>query len=67
MIYDAIKGDGFVAQVTLNVNVDESDKHQFCIICSEAGLNASDAINLFVKAVIRERRMPFEIADGMVS
>jgi DNA-damage-inducible protein J len=50
-----------VAQATLSVSVDESDKQQFELLCSDAGMNASDAINLFVKAVIRERRIPFEI------
>ena len=28
------------------------------------GLNTSTAINLFVKAVLRERRIPFDITQG---
>ncbi|MDE7046596.1 MAG: type II toxin-antitoxin system RelB/DinJ family antitoxin, partial [Lachnospiraceae bacterium] len=31
--------------------------------CSNVGLNTSTAINLFVKAVLRENRIPFEIAQ----
>lgn len=51
-----------MAQTTLSVRIDESVKKQFDLFCSDVGMNASVAINLFVKAVIRERRIPFEIA-----
>ena len=46
---------------TISVRVDESDKIDFDAFCASVGLNASTAINLFVKAVLRERRIPFEI------
>ncbi len=50
-----------MAQTTLNVRIDESVKQQFDAFCSDVGMNASVAVNLFVKAVLRERRIPFEI------
>lgn len=34
------------------------------VFCSNVGLNTSTAINLFVKAVLRENRIPFEIAQS---
>ena len=46
---------------TLTARVEDTDKAIFDDFCSSVGLSASGAINLFVKAVIRERRIPFEI------
>lgn len=42
--------------------MDEEIKRQFDAFCAEVGMNASVAVNLFAKAVLRERRIPFEIA-----
>lgn len=50
-----------MALSTLTARVDEADKISFDAFCSSVGLNTSVAINLFVKAVLRERRIPFEI------
>ena len=58
------KGEIFMAQATLTARVDEQDKARFDHFCSSVGLNTSTAINLFVKAVLRENRIPFEIAQA---
>ena len=50
-----------MALATLTSRVEESDKVAFDDFCSSVGLTASAAINLFVKAVVRERKIPFEI------
>ena len=47
---------------TITARVDERDKVSFDTFCSSVGLNTSTAINLFVKAVLRENRIPFEIS-----
>lgn len=52
-----------MAQATITVRVDEHDKAEFDTFCSNVGLNTSTAINLFVKAVLRENRIPFEITQ----
>lgn len=52
-----------MAQATISARIDENDKMAFDDFCSDVGLNTSAAINLFVKAVLRERRIPFEIAQ----
>lgn len=52
-----------MAQAILTARVDEKDKMRFDTFCSNVGLNTSTAINLFVKAVLRENRIPFEIAQ----
>lgn len=46
---------------TITARVDASDKAAFDAFCAEIGLNTSSAINLFVKAVLRENRIPFEL------
>ncbi|GHU81022.1 hypothetical protein FACS1894191_7460 [Clostridia bacterium] len=51
-----------MAQTTLSIRMDENVKKQFDAFCADVGMNTSVAINLFAKAVLRERRIPFEIA-----
>lgn len=53
-----------MALATLTARVDEKDKSRFDAFCSNVGLNTSTAINLFVKAVLRENRIPFEITQA---
>ena len=53
-----------MAQATITARVDARDKASFDEFCTNVGLNTSTAINLFVKAVLRENRIPFEIAQS---
>lgn len=50
-----------MAQATFSVRMDETLKKQFDTLCSDFGMTASTAINVFARAVVRERRIPFEI------
>ena len=50
-----------MSQVTLSVKIDEKVKKDFSILCDELGLNMTTAINIFMKTVIREQKIPFEI------
>ena len=50
-----------MALSTLTAHIDEKDKLSFDAFCSSVGLTSSAAINIYVKAVLRERRIPFEI------
>ena len=52
---------GVASRFAGDARVDETDKIKFDAFCTSVGLNTSTAINLFVKAVLRERRIPFEI------
>ena len=57
-----------MAQATLSIRVDSEDKKKFENFCSETGMNVSVAVNMFMKKVIREQRIPFEItADPFYS
>ena len=50
-----------MALATLTSRVEENDKALFISFCDSVGLTSSAAINMFVKAVNREHRIPFEI------
>lgn len=52
-----------MAQSTLTARIDSNDKAKFDAFCSNVGMSSSTAINMFVKAVLRENRIPFEIAQ----
>lgn len=47
--------------LTLNVRVDANDKKSFEQFCNSVGMNVSTAVNMFIKAVLREQKIPFEI------
>lgn len=50
-----------MAQTNLSVRVDENDKKGFELFCNKTGMNVSVAINMFIKSVLREQKIPFEI------
>ena len=57
-----------MAQANLSVRIDENDKKSFEVFCNETGMNVSVAINMFIKTVLREHKLPFEItADPFYS
>lgn len=51
-----------MAQTTLNVRIDEKLKSELEEFCNNVGMNISVAVNMFAKAVVREQRLPFEVA-----
>lgn len=48
-------------KVTISVRIDKDVKEQFERICKSMGLNVSDAINIFVRKVVSEEAIPFEV------
>ena len=51
-----------MAQSTFSVRMDETLKKQFDELCLDFGMNATTAFNIFARAVVREKKIPFEIA-----
>ena len=49
---------------TLSIRMDEDIKKRFDIFCADAGMNATVAVNMFARAVLREKRIPFEIVGN---
>lgn len=52
-----------MALATFSVRMDETLKKQFDGLCQEFGMNTTTAINVFARAVVRQRRIPFEISS----
>ena len=50
-----------MSQATISIRVDQTLKKNFDSLCEAFGLSATSAFNIFMKAVVRERRIPFEI------
>lgn len=50
-----------MAQATFSIRMDENLKVEFEELCNEFGMNMTTAFNVFARAVVRERRIPFEI------
>ena len=51
--------------LTLNVRVDANDKKSFEQFCNSVGMNVSTAVNMFIKAVLREQKLPFEVKSNI--
>lgn len=56
-------GGLIMALSTISARIETKDKERFDKFCENVGLSTSSALNLFVKAVLRENRIPFDIAD----
>ena len=52
-----------MGQATFSVRMDEGLKNDFDALCADFGMSMTTAINVFARAVVRERRIPFEIAS----
>ena len=52
--------------LTLNVRVDANDKKGFEKFCNNVGMNVSTAINMFIKAVLRDQKLPFEVKTNIL-
>ena len=63
-----------MAQVSMTVRMDSQLKQTFDKLCSEFGMSANTAMNIFANAVVMTRSIPFEIKapkeepiDGLVA
>jgi len=52
-----------MATSNLTVRVDEDTKKAFDTFCENVGLNATSAVNMFIKTVVRTRTLPFTVTD----
>lgn len=52
-------------QATITIRVESNLKKNFDALCEDFGLSVTSAINIFMKAVVRERKIPFEIHSTM--
>ena len=50
-----------MAQVSMTVRMDSALKASFDELCSQFGMSANTAMNIFAKAVVQRGKIPFEI------
>ena len=50
-----------MARSAVTVRIDSEMKSQFDELCEQFGMSANTAFNIFVKAVVRSRSIPFTI------
>ncbi|MDO4796549.1 MAG: type II toxin-antitoxin system RelB/DinJ family antitoxin [Coriobacteriales bacterium] len=52
--------------MAMTISIDDTLKQEFSDVCAEMGLSASAAFSVFAKAVVREKRTPFEVTSERV-
>ncbi len=50
----------------MSLRIDSNLKQRFDVLCDEFGLSNTSALMLFIKAVVRECRIPFEVKTESV-
>ena len=50
-----------MAQTAMTIRMDNDLKVQFDALCDEFGMSTNTAFNIFARAVVRKRRIPFVI------
>lgn len=50
-----------MSQVSMTVRMDSGLKQSFDSLCSQFGMSANTAMNIFAKAVVQRGKIPFEI------
>jgi len=51
-----------MSQTNVNIRMDADLKKDFDLFCRELGLTMTTAINIYVKKVVNEQRIPFELS-----
>lgn len=50
-----------MSQTALTIRLDSDLKRQFDTLCEEFGMSTNTAFNIYVRQVVRERKIPFTI------
>ena len=52
-----------MAGTNVTVRIDEETKREFDAFCENVGINITTAFNMFIKATLRNRELPFSVTD----
>ena len=52
-----------MATKLMTLRIDEKLKDEFDAFCYDVGLTTTSAVTMFIKATLREKRIPFEISS----
>ncbi len=50
-----------MSQTTMTFRTDSRIKNEFCRFCADVGMNATVAINMFMRATIAQQELPFRV------
>ena len=53
-----------MSDTTVTIRVDEDIKRRFEEFCVDVGINMSVAVNMFIRASLKEQRIPFPIESS---
>ena len=56
-----VKNKDAMAQTAMTIRMDSDLKQQLDLLCDEFGMSTNTAFNIFARAVVRSRRIPFMI------
>ena len=56
-----------MADATVTIRVDEDIKRRFEAFCSDVGINMSVAVNMFIRASLKAKKIPFSIESSKPS
>ena len=51
-----------MAQTLVNFRIDENTKKEMEEVCEELGITMTTALNIFIKKMTREKRIPFDVS-----
>ena len=51
-----------MAQTLVNFRIDEETKKEMEEVCDELGMTVTTALNIFIKKMTREKRIPFDVS-----
>ena len=49
--------------INVTIRMDSDTKQEFDVFCENVGISFTTAINMFVKATLRTRELPFSVTD----
>ena len=53
-----------MADSTVTIRIDDNVKRRFEEFCADVGINMSVAVNMFIRASLREQKIPFSIESS---
>ena len=56
-----------MADSTVTIRIDEEIKRRFEEFCNDVGLNMSVAVNMFIRAALKDQKIPFPIESSKPS
>lgn len=55
-----------MANVNLNIRLDENLKNEFGRICESMGMTRDEAFEIFARAVVEEGKIPFDVEGNTI-